>query len=240
MPMIAADGWYKIMSRHPAFNGIEIEFSEEIQKIGAVEAPKWCRVKLHRKDAEFPVEILEYFKENYRTNSNPWAKMPARMLRHRAAIQAIRLAFGVSCAADVSDEGVDSVNAFNGNSARKSTVQVVSVPASKSGQAQASAQASPEGGASDFGLTPEEQQRLDGFIKQAQANPAWDARGWATRKVEPRLQPAYFARLDQLADSKASSAAPGNPTVLMLDEKDAAAPAGKPAAKAKVQQAQAN
>jgi hypothetical protein len=41
------------------------------------------------------VEVTEYLAE-CRQGTDPWKKWPARMLRHKAAIQAIRYAFGFS------------------------------------------------------------------------------------------------------------------------------------------------
>jgi hypothetical protein len=50
---------------------------------------------VHRKDRSHPIEVTEYLAE-CRQGTEPWKKWPARMLRHKAAIQAIRYAFGFS------------------------------------------------------------------------------------------------------------------------------------------------
>jgi len=52
-----------------------------------------CRI--FRKDRERHIEVTEYMNE-CRGSSEPWKKWPARMLRHKATIQAARYAFGLS------------------------------------------------------------------------------------------------------------------------------------------------
>ena len=52
-----------------------------------------CRI--YRKDRQHPVEVTEYMAECKR-NTDPWKQWPARMLRHKATIQAARYAFGFS------------------------------------------------------------------------------------------------------------------------------------------------
>ena len=41
------------------------------------------------------MEITEYFSECHR-NTDPWNQMPRRMMRNKAIIQAVRVAFGVA------------------------------------------------------------------------------------------------------------------------------------------------
>lgn len=88
-PIIGVDGWYKKANEHPAHNGIQ--FRDEIQggQLVAVTAI------VHRKDRTHPTEATEYMKE-CRRNSDPWKQWPARMLRHKAAIQAIRIAYNLA------------------------------------------------------------------------------------------------------------------------------------------------
>jgi len=50
---------------------------------------------IHRKDRDNTTEVTEYMSECNR-GSDPWKKYPARMLRHKAVIQAARYAFGFS------------------------------------------------------------------------------------------------------------------------------------------------
>jgi hypothetical protein len=76
------------MNSHPQMDGLEFEDIHD--KKGELSAIK-CRV--HRKDRTKPIEVVEYMAE-CRRQTEPWAKWPARMLRHKAAIQAARYAFG--------------------------------------------------------------------------------------------------------------------------------------------------
>lgn len=90
VPMVSIDGWIRIMNEHPQFDGIDFEFiHDEKGKIEAVEAI------VHRKDRSKPIKVIEFLEENYRS-TDPWKLMPRRMLRHRALIQAARIAFGFS------------------------------------------------------------------------------------------------------------------------------------------------
>lgn len=88
-PILSVDGWYKKMLQHPAFNGIQ--FRDELlgDKLVAVTAV------IHRKDLALPIEITEYLHECQR-DTGPWKQWPARMLRHKAAIQCIRVAFNLA------------------------------------------------------------------------------------------------------------------------------------------------
>ena len=51
--------------------------------------------KMFRKDRAHPITVTEYMAE-CRRDTDTWRKWPARMLRHKAAIQAARYAFGFS------------------------------------------------------------------------------------------------------------------------------------------------
>lgn len=90
VPMISIDGWAKMMNNHPAFDGVEFEFHKNDE--GLVEAIS-CRI--FRKDRSRPYAVTEFLDECYR-ETDPWKKTPTRMLRHRALIQCIRIAFGFS------------------------------------------------------------------------------------------------------------------------------------------------
>lgn len=87
-PIVGIDGWMTLANRQPTFDGIEHEDHIENGKIVAITA------KVHRKDRSHPISVTEYMSECAR-NTEPWKQMPARMLRHRATIQAIRYAFGL-------------------------------------------------------------------------------------------------------------------------------------------------
>lgn len=88
VPMVGIDGWLKIANRQPNYDGIEVEiYGDEKQPTHAT-----CLVYL--KDRSHPVKITEYFSE-CRRETEPWRQMPRRMLRNKAMIQAIRVAFGI-------------------------------------------------------------------------------------------------------------------------------------------------
>jgi hypothetical protein len=73
---------------------------------GGKPCPEWLECVLFRKDRTHPVTIREYLDEVYRepfkgnrdgksfTAAGPWQSHTKRMLRHKATIQAARMAFG--------------------------------------------------------------------------------------------------------------------------------------------------
>lgn len=86
-PIVSIDGWTRIINQHPQMDGIEFEFEHD--DAGNLVS---CTAILWRKDRNRPVKVTEYFAECKR-NTEPW-KMEHRMLRHKALIQAARVAFG--------------------------------------------------------------------------------------------------------------------------------------------------
>jgi phage recombination protein Bet len=115
-PVVGVDGWYRIGNEHPQFDGIEFEDHHE-DGLVAITARIW------RKDRSRPIAVKEYLAECFQA-TEPWKKWPHRMLRHKAAIQGMRVAFGFSGIVDpdeaarfcmVSEEGrprqLQSVNA---------------------------------------------------------------------------------------------------------------------------------
>lgn len=97
VPIVSIDGWINLVNSHPQSDGFEFEFEhDEDKKLVA------CTCKMYRKDRTRPVVVTEYLAE-CRRNTEPW-KMEHRMLRHKAMIQAARLAFGFSGVYD-DDEG---------------------------------------------------------------------------------------------------------------------------------------
>lgn len=87
--IVSIDGWMTMANRQPNFDGITFVDRIENGKLFSVTA------QVHRKDREHPIEVTEYMSECAR-NTDTWKQWPARMLRHKAAIQAIRYAFGFS------------------------------------------------------------------------------------------------------------------------------------------------
>lgn len=87
-PVVSVDGWMKLMNQHPEFDGLD--FEDHLDANGALVSVT-CIV--HRKDRGHPIKVTEYMSE-CRRDTDTWKRWPARMLRHKAAIQAARYAFG--------------------------------------------------------------------------------------------------------------------------------------------------
>lgn len=87
VPIVSIDGWFNIINSHPAFNGIEFDDRIEDSKVTSITCRIW------RKDRDKPIVVTEYLAECFRP-TEPWQKYPRRMLRHKAAIQCARYAFG--------------------------------------------------------------------------------------------------------------------------------------------------
>lgn len=83
VPVVGVDGWSRIMNTHPQFDGMDFKSDAES-----------CTCIIYRKDRTHPTSATEYMDECKRDNSPAWKSHPRRMLRHKAMIQAARLAFG--------------------------------------------------------------------------------------------------------------------------------------------------
>lgn len=97
VPIVGIDGWYQIANAHPEYDGLTFDDHAEDGALVSITA------KVFRKDRSHPISVTEYMSECAGT-SEPWKRWPARMLRHKAAIQAIRAAFGLAGIYDP-DEG---------------------------------------------------------------------------------------------------------------------------------------
>lgn len=86
--IVSVDGWMKIINSHPQFDGME--FIDRLDAQGKLISIT-CR--MYRKDRRHPMEATEYMRECQRP-TEPWRQWPARLLRHKAAIQAARYTFG--------------------------------------------------------------------------------------------------------------------------------------------------
>lgn len=86
-PVVSIDGWMKLINSHPEFDGMAFEdrLDDESRLVSVT-----C--KMYRKNRTHPVEVTEYMSE-CRRGTDTWKQWPARMLRHKAAIQAARYAF---------------------------------------------------------------------------------------------------------------------------------------------------
>lgn len=89
VPVVSIDGWLKVINDHPQFNGMEFADNLSDGKLVSIT----CR--MYRKDRDHPTEVTEYMVECVR-GTDTWKQWPARMLRHKATIQAARYAFGLS------------------------------------------------------------------------------------------------------------------------------------------------
>ena len=89
--VVMIDGWYKLVNRQPDYDGVEFEdhFSDKGDLVSTT-----C--KMYLKTRGRPVCVTEYLAECRDPKSSVWQKWPARMLRHKAFIQAARMAFGIS------------------------------------------------------------------------------------------------------------------------------------------------
>jgi phage recombination protein Bet len=88
IPTVSIDGWMHLANAHPAFDGME--FTSDVDNEGK---PYSTTCIIYRKDRNHPIALTELFSECVR-ETDPWRSMPHRMLRHKAAIQATRYAFG--------------------------------------------------------------------------------------------------------------------------------------------------
>lgn len=94
IPIVSIDGWLHLAQSHNQFDGMT--FVDQRDDKGAIFA---ITCTIHRKDRSRPIEVTEYLSECKR-DTEVWKRWPARMLRHRSTIQAIRYAFGYSAIYD--------------------------------------------------------------------------------------------------------------------------------------------
>jgi phage recombination protein Bet len=99
VPMVSIDGWLRLIQSHPDFDGVEFAYTDADNG-----RPISVTCTMHRKGMGHPVQVTEYLEECHR-NTDPWNKSPRRMLRHRAIIQAARIAFGFGGLTDEEDFG---------------------------------------------------------------------------------------------------------------------------------------
>ena len=100
-PVVGVDGWARIINANPQFDGMEF-----------VQDAESCTCRIYRKDRTHPIVVTEFMEECQR-NTQPWKSHPRRMLRHKAMIQAARLAFGFAGIFD-EDEAERIKNAQDG------------------------------------------------------------------------------------------------------------------------------
>lgn len=83
VPVVGVDGWARIINSHDQFDGMDFQQDDES-----------CTCIIYRKDRSHPIKVTEWMAECKREGVGPWKSHPRRMLRHKAMIQAARLAFG--------------------------------------------------------------------------------------------------------------------------------------------------
>ena len=88
--VVGIDGWAKQANKQPTYDGVE--FEDHFDNEGRI-ASITCLI--YHKDRGRPTVVTEYMAECKR-NTEPWQRWPIRMLRHKAFIQCVRYAFGVS------------------------------------------------------------------------------------------------------------------------------------------------
>ena len=94
IPVVGIDGWMRIANAN-GFNGSDakVEVGEDGKCVS-------CTVSIYVKGRDHPVTVTEYMDECYVAPRNgydgPWQSHPKRMLRHKAFIQACRIAFSVA------------------------------------------------------------------------------------------------------------------------------------------------
>ena len=105
VPIVGVDGWTRITNAQPEFDGMEFAQSDNIITLEeAKSCPEWIECVIYRKDRSHPIRVREYLDECYRppfidqrsnyVTKGPWQTHTKRMLRHKAMIQAARIAFG--------------------------------------------------------------------------------------------------------------------------------------------------
>lgn len=93
VPIVGVDGWALKINNHQAFDGMDFTQTDDA-----------CTCTMYRKDRSHPVVVTEYLSECKIPTSPAWQSHPKRMLRHRAMVQAARLAFSFAGVYDP-DEG---------------------------------------------------------------------------------------------------------------------------------------
>lgn len=108
VPVVAIDGWLRIMNEHPQFDGIEYKYAEEDLDMDGKHkpCPAYIDAIITRKDRSKPIVVREYLDECYQeprgqnSFAGPWQNFTKRMLRWKATIQCARVAFGFSGISD--------------------------------------------------------------------------------------------------------------------------------------------
>ncbi|CAB4122276.1 bet_lambda, phage recombination protein Bet [uncultured Caudovirales phage] len=105
IPVVGIDGWSRIINSNPLFDGMDFIDAHEMIESATNEhkpCPAWIECRIYRKDRSRFISVRERFAECYRPPFKgqygpvvgPWQTHTSRFLRHKAMIQAARIAFG--------------------------------------------------------------------------------------------------------------------------------------------------
>lgn len=94
MPIVGIDGWVRIITTHPQYDGHEFLYNGEEKPPSDPKQVTSITCRLYRKDRTRPTEVTEFMAECKGT-SPAWGKTAVRMLRHRSLMQSGRYAFGL-------------------------------------------------------------------------------------------------------------------------------------------------
>lgn len=125
-PIVGVDGWIRITNEHTQYAGHEFEYPGA----DVDEDDQWIECRIFRKDRERPIVAREYLIE-CRRDTGPWKSHPRRMLRHKAFIQAARLAFGFGGIYDPDEaERINDAMAIEGEVTESRNKPAVTAPQS--------------------------------------------------------------------------------------------------------------
>lgn len=215
-PIVSVDGWSRIMNRQPSFDGYEIRFSDKTVRINDQDMPEWAECTIFRKDRSHPTTERIWAAEKYVASSPVWKHSPRLMLRHRAMIQCIRFAFGVSGIGDENDMGLIES-------------QVVEPPVKTSRRIAASELNAPAANADGNAETvhkslpgPDFTRIVGTIIDRAREKGCWEE---ACEYVRTRMSPTQanlaLARIAQ-ARSEAGAQVPGGSAAVSMEPAEAA------------------
>ena len=171
-PIVGVDGWIKLANRQPEFDGIEFEdhFGPDGKLISVTSI-------VHRKDRSRPTRITEYMNECVR-QTDPWKTSPARMLRHKALIQGVRVAFGFAGIMDEDDAYVASMRDVTPMAPRPTRAQIAAVQPTETADAEAEA--------ANRALDREAERIINGTVETEEASTDEGTRTEPSADPEPR------------------------------------------------------
>ena len=107
--VIGIDGWFEIANRHPQYDGVEFEYTDN--EDGTLNS---CTAKIYRKDRSRPICITQWMEEcqgsikDSKGKLTSWGKKPRHRLTNKTFAECARVAFGIS--AGVPDDAMEFGN----------------------------------------------------------------------------------------------------------------------------------